>query len=183
MVTLASSSSNAGAFWAVCVIGLFAFAWIAGIAEIAGKPQDEFATGTRTTWLLLVIFTGLLGLVTYVLVGKKRDLNALPQLVGGHDIKSFGPLYVCQEPRCIFSGVGRSASRAHQLATGATEMIRSRPREVTSRSIEPPPPTPISAEASTSEFKMCPDCAEQVRFAARKCRFCNYLFESADVSG
>lgn len=29
------------------------------------------------------------------------------------------------------------------------------------------------------EFKTCPDCAEQVRFAARKCRFCGYVFTDA----
>lgn len=33
-------------------------------------------------------------------------------------------------------------------------------------------PTPV-----TQEFKTCPDCAEQVRHAARKCRFCGYMFE------
>jgi hypothetical protein len=37
------------------------------------------------------------------------------------------------------------------------------------RQISPLPPSP--------EFKSCPDCAEQVRAAARKCRFCGYLFE------
>ncbi len=37
------------------------------------------------------------------------------------------------------------------------------------------PPTP--APAQTREFKTCPDCAEQIRFAARKCRFCGYMFE------
>jgi hypothetical protein len=33
-----------GAFWPVCIIGLLAFAWIAGIAgiaEIAGKPEES----------------------------------------------------------------------------------------------------------------------------------------------
>jgi hypothetical protein len=42
---------------------------------------------------------------------------------------------------------------------------------------------PVAAPAEP-EFKTCPDCAEEVRFAARKCRFCGYMFaESADVSG
>lgn len=40
-------------------------------------------------------------------------------------------------------------------------------------------PAPPSRDAA-SEFKTCPDCAEQVRSAARKCRFCGYMFESVD---
>jgi hypothetical protein len=29
---------------------------------------------------------------------------------------------------------------------------------------------------SAPESKTCPDCAEQIRFAARKCRFCGYRY-------
>jgi hypothetical protein len=42
-----------------------------------------------------------------------------------------------------------------------------------------PPAVPISTTVPPStpaEFKTCPDCAEQVRFAARKCRFCGFQF-------
>jgi hypothetical protein len=34
----------------------------------------------------------------------------------------------------------------------------------------------------TDGVKMCPDCAEEVRAAARKCRFCGYRFVDAPVS-
>ena len=30
----------------------------------------------------------------------------------------------------------------------------------------------------SDDTKICPDCAESVKAAARKCRFCSYLFES-----
>ena len=33
--------------------------------------------------------------------------------------------------------------------------------------------------SSTPEYKPCPDCAEQVLAAARKCRFCGYRFDGA----
>jgi hypothetical protein len=53
-----------------------------------------------------------------------------------------------------------------------------------------PEPEPTSEPKQTPEPepkpepKTCPDCAEEVRFAARKCRFCGYMFaESAKVSG
>jgi Uncharacterised protein family UPF0547 len=32
--------------------------------------------------------------------------------------------------------------------------------------------------APTREYKQCPDCAEHVLLAARKCRFCGYRFDS-----
>jgi len=34
--------------------------------------------------------------------------------------------------------------------------------------------------SDTPEMKSCPDCAEDVRAAARKCRFCGYRFDSAE---
>jgi Uncharacterised protein family UPF0547 len=33
------------------------------------------------------------------------------------------------------------------------------------------------------EYKTCPDCAEQVRAAARRCRFCGYSFERGRKPG
>ncbi len=53
----------------------------------------------------------------------------------------------------------------------------------TGPSIAPPPPVSTSAPVQSPEFKTCPECAEQVRFAARKCRFCGHMFESTDASG
>ena len=35
-----------------------------------------------------------------------------------------------------------------------------------------------SDKTETPEFKTCPMCAEQVRFAAKKCRYCQHLFHN-----
>lgn len=36
----------------------------------------------------------------------------------------------------------------------------------------------LAAVESTPEYKQCPDCAEQVLAAARKCRYCGYRFDT-----
>ena len=36
--------------------------------------------------------------------------------------------------------------------------------------------TDSNTKDSSEEFKNCPMCAEQIRFAAKKCRFCQHLF-------
>jgi hypothetical protein len=49
-----------------------------------------------------------------------------------------------------------------------------------------PAPTPFVSpdeESSvTPGMKTCPDCAEEVRFAARKCRFCGFEFEQQSTT-
>ena len=38
--------------------------------------------------------------------------------------------------------------------------------------------TDSSTPNSSEEFKNCPMCAEQIRFAAKKCRYCQHIFEN-----
>jgi hypothetical protein len=40
---------------------------------------------------------------------------------------------------------------------------------------------PSFASAGELLLKACPDCAEEVRVAARKCRYCNYRFEGVQL--
>lgn len=173
-------------FLVLVFIGAYLFGWIAGIAEISSTPEDGFATGTRVTWLLLVIFTGLLGLVVYVLVGKKRT----PAITGGHRVawKMPDDDYSCQEPGCGFRTASREAGRAHTMATvgaaaGAVEGAAIVPTLVFDANVAATPPaagaTEIPGPTANPESKICPDCAEEIRAAARKCRFCGYLYPEA----
>ena len=60
------------------------------------------------------------------------------------------------------------------------------PHKIKSSKPKPPPMPPEPAEpaelvavaelADEPATKTCPDCAEEVKFMAAKCRFCNYLF-------
>ena len=78
------------------------------------------------------------------------------------------------------------ADRALQIADGpASERLNAivaTASPVESPASAPPPPPPLADPpdaAPGAGFKVCPDCAEEVRAAARICRFCNHEFEQA----
>ena len=49
-----------------------------------------------------------------------------------------------------------------------------------SNTVQPPPPSTMP-RPGTPIFRKCPDCAEEVRAEARKCRFCGYIFRVEQV--
>jgi hypothetical protein len=61
------------------------------------------------------------------------------------------------------------------METGAVD-----PTGVVHSDDPPPPPTITLPTPPLPETKTCPDCAEEVRFAARKCRFCGFRFEPSE---
>lgn len=75
------------------------------------------------------------------------------RLLGHADVSTTERRYAFSSPR--------SAS-AHQVLAGAASASRT-----------------DGADAGGVEMKLCPDCAEEVRAAARKCRFCQYRFDEA----
>ena len=46
---------------------------------------------------------------------------------------------------------------------------------------EIPPEAAVEVEPVEPSFKTCPDCAEDVKFAAAKCRYCSYSFVEKPV--
>jgi hypothetical protein len=57
-------------FLVVVLIGAIAVAWIAILAETAGTPEGSFRSGTKTSWLLIAIFFGVIGAGVYMLAGR-----------------------------------------------------------------------------------------------------------------
>jgi hypothetical protein len=65
---------------------------------------------------------------------------------------------------------GREAEEAGRLVTYCTEALE-HPRKRTWPGVRSDP-------AVRQETKICPDCAETVKAAARVCRFCGFRFET-----
>ena len=99
----------------------------------------------------------------------------------------------------------RELSHAHQVAASHVKQINEHRMQLAMLQLERPPtgaaigdeasfpetPQPgahcptcgqLAAGVVTSEpvMKACPDCAEPVRLAARRCRYCGYLFGAID---
>jgi len=62
-------------------------------------------------------------------------------------------------------------------ATAPKAAAPAAPPTAPATSAAPPPSAP-----ATPEFKTCPDCAELVLTAARKCRFCDYRFDVTETA-
>jgi hypothetical protein len=88
----------------------------------------------------------------------------------------------CNE--CDFTTILESRAREHESASAGGL--------ASSASTNPQPPNiPLVSgarweaspgPAASTEMKVCPDCAEEVRAAARKCRFCGYRFADSSAS-
>ena len=71
------------------------------------------------------------------------------------------------------------------MAPAVRELFTETPQEVgDTRVLALPSPASDSDDADelVGETKVCPDCAETVRAAARKCRFCGWQFENEALS-
>jgi hypothetical protein len=54
----------------ITIVG-YVILWIAMIREVANTPEEAFASGEKTTWLALVIFTGIFGFIAYRAFGRR----------------------------------------------------------------------------------------------------------------
>jgi uncharacterized protein UPF0547 len=76
-------------------------------------------------------------------------------------------------------GFGSSAANEPRPAGPGPSDVPAPPTPQAANTSRPakPNPTEATSTSSSAELKTCPDCAEQVRAPARKCRFCGYRFD------
>lgn len=139
-----------------------------------------------------------IGVAVLLICGYFAEKSAtFPSIIGGHEAlwDTSRSRWTCREAGCGFEtrwAVGRREYRAdvqaHRLAAGGTIVGAEQPLPGRSPQVAAAVPgvdqptggvPPTKSLPSTPDFKTCPDCAEQVRYAARKCRFCGYSFEQA----
>jgi hypothetical protein len=96
-----------------------------------------------------------------------------------------------KELRARNDALRREFAEANQLAAGQVKRINELRMEIAflerdrkmandhngQGAIDPPSP-----HAQEPDVKACPDCAESVRSAARKCRYCGYRFDAVEAS-
>jgi hypothetical protein len=145
---------------------------------------------------LSALIFGLIALVIFGYFAEKS--SSRPPLFGGHYVTrdASSGLFKCRHEGCDFKSSYRDVAREHRIATGAVLAKGSATLPLTRAAA----PAPIagnsygfdslgqrtdqipSAQATASPgLKACPDCAEEVRAAARKCRFCGYLFSEVSA--
>lgn len=137
--------------------------------------------------LIALALIGLQIYLIYAIIATRQDVRTIRGLLGGgnqgrqhsggsfswgrtsartpHDVwgdeDDHGNVwYWCRG--CDFTSRSEEEAEQHRL-TGIT---------FTASAQSSPEPT-----AASSTYKVCPDCVEEVRAAARKCRFCGHVFE------
>lgn len=65
-------SSDAPAFAILFILGLAAFTlWVWAIVDVVKVPDDSmFRAGTKLVWVLVIVITGVIGAIIYLVVGR-----------------------------------------------------------------------------------------------------------------
>jgi hypothetical protein len=139
-----------------------------------------------------------LGTAALIVCGYFAEKDKAQPLIGVHFTTYWASRahWACVEPYCNFTTTDSIAAEAHDYddfdddednyendQDAAAEELAQGPSTTGNTygfgkndAIAKAPP--IDSIQATADFKTCPDCAEDVRAAARKCRFCGYMFES-----
>lgn len=65
-------SSDAPAVVIILILGLAAFIfWVWALVDVVKVPDDSmFKAGNKLVWVLVIVFTGVIGAIVYLVVGR-----------------------------------------------------------------------------------------------------------------
>lgn len=160
------------------------FVELVAARNLAPPLMSESDPETRLAGLLLL--TNLSEHILQGLTEKLPRLAALPESTPGREeaveyartltaAMQLWPPYV-DEQKALSHHLGPEASE--RAIARATALMRG---DTDTASTEAPVSTADTPEpaASTTDTKVCPDCAEEIKAAAKVCRFCGYRFADA----
>lgn len=70
-------SSDGAAVGIIFILGIAAFAfWVWAIVDVVKVPDDSmFKAGSKLVWVLVVVITGVMGAIIYLVVGRPAGGN------------------------------------------------------------------------------------------------------------
>jgi Uncharacterised protein family UPF0547/Phospholipase_D-nuclease N-terminal len=164
-----TSSSDGGATAMTVTIILIGcvVAWVWALVDALLVPDDSlYRAGSKVMWTCLIVFLGVIGALIYAAAGaptsQKRNVyqEVRTRKARGQSLD------------------GLAHAIGHDVLIDPQDNVSPVSKITYPGSVSPPAPVVAPPPAPAApEFKACPDCAEEIRFAALKCRFCGYMFD------
>lgn len=179
-------------YWIAVVVVVLTYLVAAGADADIGSRSECVGLASLAHWLdgdckaalvprLLILVVG--AVPTFILIYFAGKDRARSPVGGGHYVNYGWGFGLCEE--CDFIAHSREEVHQHQAETAKRDddSPASLPEPANAYGLTTPT-VPVAGSdntppesQSTVAFKVCPDCAEEVRTAARKCRFCGYIFD------
>jgi Uncharacterised protein family UPF0547 len=156
------------------------------LAYHTGVLAQSNSSDAGAVWAVIfgLALIGLEIYLVYAIIATRQDVKSIRALISGgaalqHRVRQGFATgeWTCTRPDCDFWTEDAAQARAH-------ESLGARPwrRDIDDHDEDDANDAELESNHSSREFKACPDCAEEVRAAARKCRYCGYMFEVPDIA-